>query len=161
MDFILDGVALSKQANDETGRTQPSLNIGIPQYSAINDPGCRRYFRNTPKKTVAKKSKKDSHTVFMQNSEAQKYLDDRKKMGAGKTSALMLINDIQGFFFPGYTRCLYGGHLSIPTAPPIQGYHGGEGYRRNTPDLRIKPSVFYYEGNEPNQNLVTKLKHCG
>lgn len=88
LDFILDGVALSKQANDEVGRTQPTLNIGIPQYSAITDPGCRHYFRST---TVVKKSKKDSHTVFMQNSEAQKYLEDRKKIGAGKMGQILIV----------------------------------------------------------------------
>ena len=47
----------------------------------------------------------------------------------------------------GYTRRLYGGHLTVPTAPPKVGYHGDEGYRRNTPELRSQRSVFDYEGN--------------
>lgn len=46
----------------------------------------------------------------------------------------------------GYTRRLYGGHISVPTVPPVVGYHGPEGYRRNTFDLRQKRSVFDYEG---------------
>ena len=46
----------------------------------------------------------------------------------------------------GYTRKLYGGHTTVPTAPAQHGYHGEEGYRRNTPDLRRRRSVFDYEG---------------
>lgn len=46
----------------------------------------------------------------------------------------------------GYTRKEYGGHTSVPTDPPKDGYHGKEGYRRNTPDLRRRQSVFDYEG---------------
>lgn len=95
-EFFLDGVALSKLANDETGRTQPSLNMGIPQYSALGDPGCKHYFNSksmpkVTKESVAKNGKKeDSHNQFIQNSEAQKYLDDRKKIGAGKPQLIYL-----------------------------------------------------------------------
>ena len=46
----------------------------------------------------------------------------------------------------GYTRKLFGGHLSVPTDPSMDGYHGPEGYRRNTPDLRKQRSVFDYTG---------------
>ena len=86
-DFILDGVALSKQANDETGRTKPSLNIGIPQYSALRDRGCRHFFKSSLKSMKGSAEKvdvTDIHTVFTQKSEAQRYLDDRKKVGAGE-----------------------------------------------------------------------------
>ena len=46
----------------------------------------------------------------------------------------------------GYTRQIYGGHTTVPTDPTKPGYHGEEGYRKNTPDLRRKQSVFDYEG---------------
>lgn len=36
--------------------------------------------------------------------------------------------------------------MTVPTAAPKQGYHGDEGYRRNTPDLRLKRSVFEDKG---------------
>lgn len=90
--FILDGVPMSKLANDEVGRTQPSLNLGIPQYSSLNDPRCKSYFRSKSLKEVSrKKGGKEgncspSESVlerFMHNSSAQKYLDDRKRLGAG------------------------------------------------------------------------------
>lgn len=41
----------------------------------------------------------------------------------------------------------------MPTAPSKIGYHGEEGYRRNTPDLRLKRSVFDYEGSF-NNNVI-------
>ena len=46
----------------------------------------------------------------------------------------------------GYTWKIYGGHLSVPTLQPIQGYHGENGFRRNTPQLRWKNSVFDCDG---------------
>ena len=42
--FVLDGVALSRLANEETDRTHPSLNVGIPQYRARQDKHCKSYF---------------------------------------------------------------------------------------------------------------------
>ena len=43
--FILDGVALSRMTNEETGRTNPSINIGVPQYKAKEDHYCTSYFK--------------------------------------------------------------------------------------------------------------------
>ena len=42
--FVLDGVALGRLANEETDRTHPSLNVGIPQYRARQDKHCKSYF---------------------------------------------------------------------------------------------------------------------
>ena len=42
--FVLDGAVLSRLTNDETGRTNPSLNFGIPQYRAKEDKHCQFYF---------------------------------------------------------------------------------------------------------------------
>lgn len=155
----MDGIPLSKLANDETGRTQPSLNMGIPQYSAINDSSCKGYFssKGLPKAVAKKSGKKDLDILaesafekFLHSSAAQKYLQDRGKTGAGNLYIFIASIPSQSqvsLFLTGYTRQIYGGHLSIPTAAPTQGYHGEEGYRRNTPDLRLKRSVFDYEGN--------------
>ena len=78
--FILDGVPLGKLANDDTGRTQPSLNIGIP---ALNDPACKIFLNS---KCVQKTTNetKNTLTVFIENSSSHRYLMDRKKIGAGK-----------------------------------------------------------------------------
>ena len=94
--FILDGVPLSKLANDEVGRTQPSLNIGIPQYSAFRDPSCKNYFTSKAvskvvKKTAIKKEEESSLGRFLNSSSAKKYLDNRMKIGAGM-SYYILIN---------------------------------------------------------------------
>lgn len=43
--FVLDGVALSKHANDEIDRSNPSVNIGIPQYNPLKDKYCESYFK--------------------------------------------------------------------------------------------------------------------
>lgn len=48
----------------------------------------------------------------------------------------------------GYTQKMYGGHTSVPTDPSKDGYHGKDGFRRNTPDLRRRRSVFDYEGEK-------------
>lgn len=88
--FILDGIPLSKLGNDEIRRTQPSLNIGIPKYSAIRDPNCTNYFKYKSLPNLAKesfiKNDKGCNTIdkFIANSAAKQYLQDRKKMGSGK-----------------------------------------------------------------------------
>jgi hypothetical protein len=137
-------VALSKHGNDETGRTQPSLNIGIPQYSALKDRSCRYYFKRTLNLTENTADEVDTLASFIQGCAAKKYLVDRKKIGAGNNFSHEIVSVMH--HDSGYTRRLYGGHLSVPTSPLKQGYHGSEGYRRNTPNLRMKPSVFDYEG---------------
>ena len=52
--FILDGVVVSRQANEEIDRNTPSLDFGIPQYNALNDPHCKNYFKS---KSLPKKLK--------------------------------------------------------------------------------------------------------
>ena len=42
--FYLDGVALSRQVNEETGRSHPAPSFGIPQYRSSQDKHCRQYF---------------------------------------------------------------------------------------------------------------------
>lgn len=103
--FVLDGVTLSRHANDEIGRTNPSLNFAIPQYNASDDPHCKSYFKmkGLPKtaKVAANKAKKDDkraegdtteHTStmmgavfdkFVRNSSAKQYISDRASIGAG------------------------------------------------------------------------------
>ncbi len=87
--FILDGVPLSKLSNDEIGRTQPSLNIGIPQYDAVSDPHGASYFKSINKSLPKVISCKNNNTgessadKFIQNSAAIYYLRERKKIGAG------------------------------------------------------------------------------
>lgn len=45
MGFVLDGVVLSHLANDDIKRSNPSLNVGIPQYNALRDPANQSYLR--------------------------------------------------------------------------------------------------------------------
>lgn len=95
--FVLDGVTLSKQANDEVNRTQPSLNLGIPQYNALYDKHCKSYFesKSLPKGTQNAKQSSGNETEhgasmmghvfdrFARNSSAKQYLQEREALGAG------------------------------------------------------------------------------
>ena len=86
---------------------------------------------------------------FVQSSEADAYLKERTSIGAGtlfKYCNLLQHTAVTFYMHTGYTRKTYGGHTSVPTDPSMDGYHGKEGYRRNTPDLRRRRSVFDYEG---------------
>jgi len=83
--FILDGVPLSKVANDETDRTNPTLNLGIPQYNGKKDTHCRLHY--------SKKSSDYSGTDSMMGhvydnlcfaSSSRNYIDNRKEFGAGR-----------------------------------------------------------------------------
>ena len=58
--FVLDGVPMSHLVNDETGRTNPSINMGIPQYNALDDKSCAGYFQRKGLPRVVKKSKEVS-----------------------------------------------------------------------------------------------------
>lgn len=138
--FLLDGTLLSRQANDETDRCNPSyLNFGIPQYNALKDPHLKRYLKTN--KSLPKSFQRhieEEHTDTMQG-----MLLDRLTTGSHTLSYIKERNSLVG---AGYNRDMYGGHLSVKTAPPNIGYHGEDGYRRNTPDLRRRKSVFDDEG---------------
>ena len=56
--FVLDGAVLSRLTNDETGRTNPSLNFGIPQYRVKEDKHCKSYFTHKGLPKVATSSDK-------------------------------------------------------------------------------------------------------
>lgn len=60
--FVLDGVVLSRMTNEEIKRTNPSINIGIPQYKALEDRHCSSYFRmkTVPQKMVRTNRESDS-----------------------------------------------------------------------------------------------------
>ena len=48
---------MSHLVNDETGRTNPSINMGIPQYNALDDKSCAGYFQRKGLPKVVKKAK--------------------------------------------------------------------------------------------------------
>ena len=65
--FVLDGVALSRLANEETERTHPSLNFGIPQYRPRQDKHCKSYFASNKAlpKITASSDKVSSYDAFL------------------------------------------------------------------------------------------------
>ena len=56
---------MSHLANNEIDRTHPSLNLGIPQYNAMNDISCKTYFRSRGLPSIVKKVKEVSRLVNM------------------------------------------------------------------------------------------------
>lgn len=89
--FILDGIPLSKVANDETGRTNPTLNLGIPQYYGRKDTHCHLYYSQKKLDIHEENGSalEDSSMMgfvydkFTRGSAANQYIEDRKKLGAG------------------------------------------------------------------------------
>lgn len=61
--FILDGVALSRQTNEETDRSNPSVDIGIPQYNPLKDKHAKSYFKQKGLPDSFKKSGSASEEV--------------------------------------------------------------------------------------------------
>ena len=63
--FILDGVAVSKQGNDDIHRTNPSINIGIQQYNGARDKHARSYRRSTPSREATKRTQQVGKSVLL------------------------------------------------------------------------------------------------
>ncbi|XP_069763092.1 sperm microtubule associated protein 1-like [Narcine bancroftii] len=139
-DFILDGVAVSSNALTYE-KVQPKLCGVIPPYNAQKDPYAKHAFQTKAMKRLLKKTEQDQGGTsnsgwlvdyFYKNGSAQKYLTRRNAYGAGHS-----YDQIVG----------HRGYLS--DVKPIVGYNGKFGYRRNTPGLREKPSVFREVSNFP------------
>ncbi len=58
---------MSHLANDETDRTGPSLNLGIPQYNAMDDKYCKSYFRSRGLPKTIKQAKQVSPVYYNYN----------------------------------------------------------------------------------------------
>ncbi len=88
--FILDGIPLSKVANDETDRTNPTLNLGIPQYYGKKDPHCCLYYsrKKGQEKSIVENNSSMMGNVYdkyINTSSSNSYIEDRRKLGAGMT----------------------------------------------------------------------------
>ena len=118
--FVLDGVTLSKQANDEIDRTQPSLNLGVPQYNAVNDPHCKTYFKSKglPQLVTANVKNTDENNDlqtsmlgkvfdrFVRNSSARQYLQEREDLGAGICTLHIILYTCTVYLCSTHTRVL-------------------------------------------------------
>ncbi|XP_012517981.1 PREDICTED: uncharacterized protein C17orf98 homolog [Propithecus coquereli] len=131
--FILDGVAVSTVAR-AYGLTRPKLWSAIPPYNAQQDYHARRYFQSHVVPPVLRKTHQDRcgtgrdgwivdyYHIFGQG---QRYLNRRNWAGAGHS-----LQQVTGH-----------NHYNADVRP-INGFNGRFGYRRNTPALRQRPSVF-------------------
>ncbi|XP_059938602.1 sperm microtubule associated protein 1 [Mesoplodon densirostris] len=131
--FVLDGVAVSTMARTYE-HVRPKLWSAIPPYNAQQDCHARRYFRSRVVPPILRKTGQDyggtggdGWTVeyFQIFGREQRYLNRRNWSGAGHS-----IQQVTGHDH-------YNANLK---ATP--GFNGQFGYRRNTPALRQRPSVF-------------------
>ncbi|XP_004859588.1 uncharacterized protein C17orf98 homolog [Heterocephalus glaber] len=131
--FVLDCVAVSSVAR-AYGSVRPKLWSAIPPYNAQLDPHAWRYFHSRPVPPVLRRTGQDHGGTgrdgwivdyFHIFGQGQQYLDRRNRAGAGHSLQQVMGHDYWN---------------ANPKPPP--GLNGRFGYRRNTPALRQRPSVF-------------------
>ncbi|XP_048222735.1 uncharacterized protein C17orf98 homolog [Perognathus longimembris pacificus] len=132
--FILDGVAVSTVARGYS-LTRPKLWSAIPPYNAQQDYHARRYFQSHVVPPLLRKTEQDHGGTgrdgwivdyFHIFGQGQRYLNRRNWAGAGHSLQQVAGHDH------------YNTELKLITT----GLNGRFGYRRNTPALRQRTSVF-------------------
>ncbi|XP_032769918.1 uncharacterized protein C17orf98 homolog [Rattus rattus] len=132
--FVLDGVAVSSMAHAYS-ILRPKLWSAIPPYNPQLDHHAHRYFRSHVVPPILRKTDQDHggtgrdgwivdyYHIFGQG---QRYLNRRNWAGAGHS-----LQQVSGHDY-------YNANPKVITA----GLNGRFGYRRNTPALRQRTSVF-------------------
>ncbi|KAF6092554.1 hypothetical protein HJG60_001712 [Phyllostomus discolor] len=131
--FILDGVAVSTTARSYE-RLRPKLWSAIPPYNAQQDYHTHRYFSSHVVPPILQKTDQDHGGTgrdgwivdyFHIFGQGQRYLNRRSWAGAGHS-----LQQVTGHSY-------YNADLKTN-----RGFNGRFGYRRNTPALRQRSSVF-------------------
>ncbi|XP_038181284.1 uncharacterized protein C17orf98 homolog [Arvicola amphibius] len=132
--FVLDGVAVSTVAQAYS-ISRPKVWSAIPPYNPQQDYHTRRYFRSHVVPPILRKTDQDRGGTgrdgwivdyFHIFGQGQRYLNRRNWGGAGHS-----IQQVSG-------HDSYNANLK----PITMGLNGQFGYRRNTPALRQRTSVF-------------------
>ncbi|KAK7802376.1 hypothetical protein U0070_023493 [Myodes glareolus] len=132
--FVLDGVAVSTMARAYS-LLKPKVWSAIPPYNPQQDYHTRRYFRSHVVPPILRKTNQDHGGTgrdgwivdyFHIFGQGQRYLNRRNWGGAGKCHLPVSGHDY------------YNANLK----PITMGLNGRFGYRRNTPALRQRTSVF-------------------
>ncbi|KAK2503569.1 hypothetical protein MC885_009038 [Smutsia gigantea] len=165
--FILDGVAVSTMARSYEG-LRPKLWSAIPPYNAQQDYHARRYFQSRVVPPVLRKTGQDHGGTgrdgwivdyFHVFGQGQRYLNRRNWAGAGKChfalptspwyhlGGVVCVPQFKERYWardrPGHSLQQVTGHDHYNAdLKMIKGFNGQFGYRRNTPALRQRPSVF-------------------
>lgn len=142
--FVLDCVCVST-LSDDSGRANPKMATAIPPYNGQKDKLAGNYFKCPTVKKVLRKTEQDINQGeslcgkqtdrFYYSGSMGTYIRLRNQNGAGNAD-----DNVRG----------HGMFMESPK--PIIGNHGLYGFRRNTPWLRQKPSVFI--GKVDNRSLV-------
>ena len=142
--FILDCVFVGT-LSDDSGRANPKMATAIPPYNAQKDKFARGYFECP---TVQKVLKKTGQDVNQGDSLCGRQMDRFYVTGSMGTNIHLRNQNGAG----NCQEVIRGHSMFMENPKPIIGYHGLYGFRRNTPWLRQKPSVFI--GKLDNRSLV-------
>lgn len=131
--FVLDAIAVST-LSDDSGRANPKMATAIPPYNGQKDKHAKGYFE----KPVVQKLLNKTEQKAPGDSISGKQMD--KFYSTGMMGTYIKLRNSAG---AGHSKSQVGGHgLFMENIPPLNGYHGSFGFRRNTPSLRNNPSVF-------------------
>ncbi|EDV27640.1 Uncharacterized protein C17orf98 [Trichoplax sp. H2] len=131
--FTLDCVSVSSLSSG-TSKIYPKPFSVIPPYNAQKDKHAKTYFRSKGTQKIIRNSDQINGGCSINGKIADRlnetslpaiYIKTRNKAGCG------------------YSRETVSGHARfMSNVPPIVGWNGEFGFRRNTPDLLKHPSVF-------------------
>lgn len=131
--FILDAIAVST-LSDDSGRANPKMATAIPPYNAQRDKHAKGYFEKPVVQKLLKKTEQGPPGDSITGKQMDKFYD------SGMMGTYIKLRNSAG---AGHSKDQVGGHgLFMENIPPLNGYHGCFGFRRNTPSLRNFPSVF-------------------
>ncbi|XP_019630109.1 PREDICTED: uncharacterized protein LOC109474278 [Branchiostoma belcheri] len=140
--FVLDSIAVSNISKDYS-KAQPKLGPAIPPYNSQKDKNADSYFKFQWAPTVLKRSKQDKGGTSIEGP-----VIDRFHTYGGGHQYLSKRNQ----FGAGHSRELVDGHAQFMSdVKAMNGYHGPFGFRRNTPELRTRPSPFGLDPRSPTQ----------
>ncbi|KAI8492421.1 hypothetical protein Bbelb_298740 [Branchiostoma belcheri] len=140
--FVLDSIAVSNISKDYS-KAQPKLGPAIPPYNSQKDKNVDSYFKFQWAPTVLKRSKQDKGGTSIEGP-----VIDRFHTYGGGHQYLSKRN----MFGAGHSRELVDGHAQFMSdVKAMNGYHGPFGFRRNTPELRTRPSPFGLDPRSPTQ----------
>ncbi|KAM7448530.1 hypothetical protein ABFA07_003446 [Porites harrisoni] len=131
--FVLDSIAVST-LSDDSGRANPKMATAIPPYNAQKDKHSKGYFEKPVVKKLLRKTEQEPPGDSIAGKQMDKFYDK------GMMGTYIKLRNSAG---AGHSTSQVGGHgLFMENIPPLNGFNGSFGFRRNTPWLRNQPSVF-------------------
>ncbi|KAK3729345.1 hypothetical protein QZH41_009053 [Actinostola sp. cb2023] len=149
--FVLDNIAVST-LSDDSGRANPKMSTAIPPYNAQLDRHTRNYFEKKLVQRLLSRTQQPHPGDSITGKQMDKFYE------TGMMGSYLKYRNGAG---AGYSRGQVSGHsLFLNGLPPINGWHGPFGFRRNTPWLRNNPSVFTGKIAKFGNTVLCWLRTC-